>query len=189
MLCQHSGPIAHIEVTAVVTPGRGVILSKTQQWRSVMTLSENHVPIAHGSGFFPHIFEPFKSLGASIAGCFSPSADAIDSYELNIELPGVKEDDIDITLQNGILSIKGEKREEREEKTKSYYFSERSYGRFKRSFRVPSDVVEDKIGAQFGDGVLKVILPRNAPKELAVKKVEIKKQALDLDRHCQTNTG
>jgi HSP20 family protein len=143
-----------------------------------MTLSENHVPIAHGPGFFPQLFEPFKSLGASIAGFFSPSADAADatdSYELNLELPGVKEEDIDITLQNDILSIKGEKRAEREEKTKSYYFSERSYGRFERSFRVPSDVVEDKIGAQFGDGVLKVTLPRNAPKELAVKKVAIKK--------------
>ena len=143
-----------------------------------MTLSENHVPIAHGSGFFPHIFEPFKSLGASIAGFFSPSADAADatdSYQLSLELPRVKEDDIDITLQNGILSIKGEKREERQEKTSSYFFSERSYGRFERSFRVPSDVLEEKIEAQYADGVLKVILPRNTPKESAVKKVEIKK--------------
>ena len=140
--------------------------------------SEHHIPIAHGSDFFPHLFEPFRSLGQSIAGFFSPSADAADasdSYQLSLELPGVKEEDIDITLQNGVLSIKGEKRKEREEKTKSYYFSERSYGRFQRSFRVPSDVAEDKIEAQFADGVLKVIMPRAMPKESVTKKVEIKK--------------
>jgi len=140
--------------------------------------SDHHIPVARGNEFFPHLFEPFRSLGASIAGFFSPSADAVDasdSYQLSIELPGVKESDIDVTLQSGVLSIKGEKKQEREEKTKSYYFSERSYGRFQRSFRVPADVVEEKIEARFADGVLKIVLPRETPKEPVAKKVEIKR--------------
>ena len=139
--------------------------------------SEQNTPVARGNDFFPHLFEPFRALSASIAGFFNPSvdaADANDSYQLSIELPGVKEEDIDVTLQSGILSIKGEKKQEREEKTKSYYFSERSYGRFQRTFRVPADVVEDKIEAHFANGVLKVTLPRETPKEPVAKKVKIK---------------
>ena len=115
----------------------------------------------------------YRILGASIAGFSSSSADATDSYRLSLELPGVKEDDIEITLHDHILSITGEKREERQEKTKSYFFSERSYGRFECSFQMPSDVVADKIQAHFPDGALKVTLPLSAAKESAVKMVKI----------------
>jgi HSP20 family protein len=90
-----------------------------------------------------------------------------------IELPGVKPEDIDVTIQNNTLSIKGEKHIEREERKDSYFFSERQYGAFQRSFRLPPDASEDQIEASFNDGVLEVKIARKNSQNDGAKKIAI----------------
>jgi len=113
--------------------------------------------------WWPHIVDLLRQLGAKIANFFTPSADAAakeDAYEVNLELPGVAEADIEIEVRDGVMTIKGEKRSEHEESGKHFYFSERSYGAFQRAFRLPADVDEDRIEAHADKGVLHVILPK-----------------------------
>ena len=90
-----------------------------------------------------------------------------------MELPGVSADDIDVLLNDHVLTIKGKKKAQHEEKTKSYYFSERSYGAFQRSFRLPGDADTDRIGADFTNGVLKLSLPKTGPAAKSEKKIRI----------------
>lgn len=97
------------------------------------------------------------------------------SYEVTAELPGIDEKDIDVKFADGVLTIKGEKKEETEEKQKDYYRSERRFGSFQRSFRVPDGVEADKIEANFKNGILSVVLPKSAEAQKREKKIEIKK--------------
>jgi HSP20 family protein len=118
--------------------------------------------------WWPQIVDPLRQLGAKIANFFTPTADAAaldDAYEVNLELPGVAEKDIEIEVREGVMTIKGEKRTTHEEKGKHFYFSERSYGSFQRAFRLPADVDEDKIEAHADKGVLHVVLPKRAAAE------------------------
>ncbi len=138
--------------------------------------STRKVPVDTSQAHWPHLFEPFRTAAASVASFFAPSADAAngaDHYEINMELPGVSADDIDVSLNDHVLTIKGEKKAQHEEKTKSYYFSERSYGAFQRSFRLPGDVDTDRIGADFTNGVLKLSLPKTGPAAKSEKKIRI----------------
>jgi len=95
-------------------------------------------------------------------------------YEISAELPGLDEKDVEVKLSNGILTISGEKKAEREEKDKDYHFSERRYGSFRRAFRVPEGVDAEKIEASFQKGVLTVKLPKTAEAVDSGKKIEIK---------------
>lgn len=94
-----------------------------------------------------------------------------DKFVVKAELPGMKEDDIDVSVVGDTLSIKGEKKTETEVKEEDYYRCERSYGTFYRSIPIPSNVDANKIEASFDDGVLEVALPKSAkvkPKKIAV---------------------
>lgn len=127
--------------------------------------------------FWPRFFDPLREFGSAISNFFSPNADAInkeDSYEIRIELPGVSEKDVEVSIENNNLTVRGEKRSEREEKDKNYYFSERRYGSFERSFRLPEDVKEADIKAAYKDGVLTLLLPKAEPKKSSGRKIEIK---------------
>ena len=93
-------------------------------------------------------------------------------YLVSAELPGVDIKDVDITISDGILSVKGEKRHETEDKGEDYHRIERRYGSFHRSFRIPGQVESDKVDASFKDGILKVLLPKAEGTE--TKKIEIK---------------
>ena len=84
------------------------------------------------------------------------------AYEITAELPGMDEKNVEVKVANGVLTIKGEKQDEKEEKKKDYHMRERSYGSFERSFQVPDGVDADKIEANFKKGVLTVILPKSA---------------------------
>lgn len=95
-------------------------------------------------------------------------------YEITAELPGLDERDVEVRLSNHTLTIKGEKKEEREEKQKDYYLSERRYGSFHRSFQLPDGVDSDKIEANFAKGVLTVKLPKTAEARKAEKTISIK---------------
>ena len=114
-------------------------------------------------GFWPHLFDPFREFGQTVSSFFSPSADAAhttEAYEINLELPGVDEKDIDVSLHDDLLSVKGEKKFEQEKKEQNYYFSERRFGTFQRTFRLPADGDADHIDAHFEKGVLKITIPK-----------------------------
>jgi HSP20 family protein len=96
-------------------------------------------------------------------------------YEITAELPGMEEKDIEVNLSDDVLTIKGEKKEEKEEKHKDYYLSERRYGSFQRSFRVPDGIDASKIEAQFKNGVLTVTLPKTPDAQKKQTKIEVKK--------------
>lgn len=91
------------------------------------------------------------------------------------ELPGVEEKDVKVTLADGVLTIKGEKKHEREEKKDSYYLAERSFGSFERSLRLPESVDEAKVSAQFDKGVLKIVAPKKPEAVKSERQIEIKK--------------
>ncbi|MFA5941476.1 MAG: Hsp20/alpha crystallin family protein [Sinimarinibacterium sp.] len=106
-----------------------------------------------------------------------PAVDIVEKdkqYEIEAELPGMDEKNIEISLSDGMLTLKGEKSEEKEEKKKNCYLSERHYGSFQRAFRIPVGVDADRIEASFAKGVLKVTLPKTAEVQKREKKVEIK---------------
>ncbi len=127
--------------------------------------------------WWPEFFQPLRNVGERIAGFFAPSADAAttgEHYEINVELPGVAAADVDVEIHDGVLTVKGEKRTEREEKGKTYFFSERAYGSFRRTFRLPPDIRADDITADFKDGVLTLRVPKAGPQKEAAKKIEIR---------------
>jgi HSP20 family protein len=104
-----------------------------------------------------------------------PAVDILNEKEdvvLNIELPGVKKEDISINIEDRVLTIKGERKFEKEEKKDSYVRKERSYGSFKRSFSLSDDVLIDEVNADFQDGVLKLTLKKDTAKE-EVKQITI----------------
>jgi HSP20 family protein len=94
-------------------------------------------------------------------------------FEITAELPGLDEKDVEVKLANGNLTINGEKKEEKEEREKDHYLSERRYGSFVRSFPVPEGVSADKIEASFAKGVLTINLPKTAAAQ-AEKKIPVK---------------
>jgi HSP20 family protein len=96
------------------------------------------------------------------------------AYEIAAELPGMDEKNIEVKVANGVITIKGEKQEEKEEKKKDYYRRERNFGSFERSFQVPEGVDSDKIAASFTKGVLSVTLPKSQEAQKAEKKIEVK---------------
>jgi HSP20 family protein len=95
-----------------------------------------------------------------------------DTYRVSIELPGMEKKDIKISFQDDVLTVSGEKKDQKEEKDRNYHYFERRFGKFERSFRIHTDVIEDKIEAGFKDGVLTVDMPKAEivkPKEIEVK--------------------
>ena len=89
------------------------------------------------------------------------------------ELPGIDPKEVEVTIANGVLTIKGEKKQEKEEKGENYHLMERSYGAFSRSIRLPSDVDEGKIKATYKDGILKVVLPKSEKAKEKTVKIEV----------------
>ncbi|HJX14229.1 MAG TPA: Hsp20/alpha crystallin family protein [Candidatus Deferrimicrobiaceae bacterium] len=107
-------------------------------------------------------------------GMWTPSVDIYennDSVVVKAELPGVERDQISVEVKDGILTLRGERKFEKEVKEESYHRIERSYGNFQRSFSLPVSVEQDKVTARFKDGVLEVILPKKEqarPKQIQV---------------------
>jgi HSP20 family protein len=104
-----------------------------------------------------------KRAGEKVAEWFAPRSDAgvaANSYHINIELPGVEPDDIDVQVHEGTLVVRGEKRVVVEKQIESYFFSEREFGTFLRSFRLPPDADVDNIAADFRNGILSISVPK-----------------------------
>jgi HSP20 family protein len=106
---------------------------------------------------------------------WSPSVDISETKNdlvIKAELPGLDPKDIDISMNNGYLTIKGEKKHEKEEKGENYHLIERSYGAFTRSVQLPREVQSDKITASFKNGILRITLPKS--EEAKKKEIKIK---------------
>jgi HSP20 family protein len=107
-------------------------------------------------------------------GVWNPSVDVSedkDNVIIKAEMPGMNKDDVKISIQDGVLTLKGEKRQEKEEKDKNYHRIERNYGSFCRSFQLPTSVKSDKVKASYKDGVLSIALPKTEevkPKEIPI---------------------
>ena len=130
----------------------------------------------HGS-FWPSLYDPFRSFGTRHADLLSPAAEAssgTEAYDIAMELPGVSEEDIELTVDQGVLTIRGEKKTEEERKGDTWYFSERQYGAFRRSFRLPEDADGHAAAAHMKDGVLHISVPKKTPAEPeTARKIEI----------------
>jgi HSP20 family protein len=93
-----------------------------------------------------------------------PSVDVSETegeYQIKAEIPDVKKEDVKVTLEDGVLTIQGERKQEKEVKGKRYHRVERSYGRFVRSFTLPDVIDEEKVKAEFKDGILNLALPKS----------------------------
>jgi HSP20 family protein len=112
-----------------------------------------------------------------LSSAWNPSVDIAEKdnmLEITADLPGIDEKNIEVKLSGGILTVKGTREEHKEEKKKDYYLSERQFGAFERSFRVPESVDSEKIDAHFKNGVLTVSLPKKPEAVKAEKKIDIK---------------
>ncbi len=130
-----------------------------------------HVPFWRSAVDVEPILRGDMSLGAT------PPVDIVDRndcYKLTVELPGVDEKQVEIRFSNGTLTIEGKKDEEPEDAKQDHFISERYYGGFHRTFRIPDGVDADKIEASFKSGVLSVTLYKTAEARRKHKKVEIK---------------
>jgi len=125
---------------------------------------------------FRRWFDPELTHGPSF-GFPVPAVDVTEAdkeFKITAELPGLEEKDIDVTVSNHTLTIKGEKTYEKDQKSKDHHLSERAYGSFRRSFALPAEVDAAKITAALAKGVLTVTLPKTAEAQKPAKKIEVK---------------
>jgi HSP20 family protein len=101
-------------------------------------------------------------------------AETNDAVHVTADLPGLSENDIEVTLSDGHLHIRGEKHDRKEDKDKNYHRIERTYGSFQRSIALPAEVDSEKVDASFKNGVLSVVLPKIAT-AISGKKIAVKK--------------
>lgn len=161
--------------------------------KSPSILEETWQPLARLRTDMERMFEDFFSgVSSSLSGrkgaepfrtverMFTGTATAVDlvekenAYELSAELPGMDDKDVRLSLKDDVLTLSGEKKEQTEEKKQGYHFSERRFGSFRRSFRLPDDVDQDKIEANFKKGVLIITLPKNPEAAKDEKKIDVK---------------
>jgi HSP20 family protein len=121
--------------------------------------------------------EPFSSAtseGSLNAGGFVPPVDVYEDengIQLRMEVPGIDEKDIDIRLENSVLTVSGERKIEKEEKQENFHHIERHYGTFSRSFTLPNTVDNESVTASYDNGLLKILLGKRAdakPKQIKV---------------------
>jgi HSP20 family protein len=151
-------------------------------------MSENKTPAAPPARWSPFrelalptrfgrlIDELFADAGGTASErALSPAIDVSEDdkqYVITAELPGVKKGDVSVELENGVLTVHGEKKSEREEKKERRRWVERSYGSFTRSLTLPGDALADRVDASFADGVLTVTIPKSEaakPRTVAIK--------------------
>ena len=130
---------------------------------------------SHSLGLWPGLADPLRAFGTRLAEWVAPASDAStdgDAYVITVELPGVEEKDVTLSAHDGVLTLKGEKKTEREDKGETWFFSERQYGSFSRSYRLPPDADDACVSAELKSGVLTIRVPKKAdeaPKSRSVK--------------------
>lgn len=133
------------------------------------------------NNLFDNFFRGFEMTprdnACGVVGSFMPSIDVKESekeFIIKAELPGVEEKDIDVTVTNDAVTIKGEKKEEKEDKDKNYYYMERSYGSFCRVIPLDAGIESGKAQASFKNGILDIKIPKNQSARASGTKVQIK---------------
>jgi HSP20 family protein len=174
-----------VPVTTGETGERGVPSVFEEAWHPFMSLRREMDRVFEDFvsrfGTFPFRrsgfeLEPFRR----IESMFRPSVPAMDfveqdkEYVVSAELPGLDEKNLEVKLSGDVLTIRGEKKEEREEERPTYRLSERRYGSFQRSVQLPADVDAEKIDARFVKGVLTVTLPKSEEAMKKQRNVEVK---------------
>ena len=187
---ENAAPTPQVEVAAAApqeapaAPEAPAAETPREYWHPVETLRREvdrlFEDFRSGSWRFPFSLptferEPFWQSEIKVGAV--PNVDIVEkdtAYEIKAELPGLEAGDVGVAFANGALTIRGEKREESEETRKGYFVSERRYGSFQRSFRVPEGIDEDRIEAMFRNGVLTILLPKAAEPQKAEKTIPIK---------------
>jgi HSP20 family protein len=169
-------PMADIPVEVKKAPQTPTVVPEIwRSFRSDMDRLFDRVARGFGLPSLPSMadFEPpWRSVGLS-----APPIDLSEddkAYKISAELPGLDAKDVEVSVSGDRLVLKGEKRQEREEKNKNYYHSERNYGSFQRSFELPASVDHDRISVDFSKGVLTITLPKSVAMQKQQKKIEIK---------------
>jgi HSP20 family protein len=127
---------------------------------------------AWNGGFGPSLLSDTWSKSA-----ITPRLDVVDdekAYRVTIELPGMNEKDVAVTVKDRILTIRGEKKEDKEQKDKDVFRRERAYGSFRRSLELPDDVDGNQIAARFKDGVLTIELPKTKEAQEKARQIPVK---------------
>lgn len=149
------------------------------------------------SDFTDQLIEPFTQLRTEVDRLFESfpfrlptfklgrfaSAPALEmsetdkSYKITAELPGIDPENVDVTFEDGLLRIAGEKKEQREENERGYRLSERSYGAFERLVTLPSAADSEKIDAKFKNGLLTVTIAKDGTEKQNVRRIKVQKEA------------
>lgn len=122
-------------------------------------------------------FNDSPSYDFNMSESFSPRIDISEDEKnilVEVEIPGVKKEDIKITLQDNILTLQGEKKKEEKEEGKNFFRTERKYGSFKRCFTLPEEIDSDKVDAKFNDGILNITLKKLEVKQAKEKEIQVK---------------
>ena len=130
-------------------------------WNRLRELDEAQNRFNQFLGGFPNRMGNDEAHSLTVAD-WSPEVDISEDnqgYLLKADLPEIKKDDVRVTVEDGILSVSGERKSEKEDQKRKFHRIERSYGNFRRSFTLPEDADSKKVTAEFHDGVLKVHLP------------------------------
>ena len=146
------------------------------RWTPVTDLSTEFVNMQKE---IDRMFDRFRGgmAESSVATDVWPSVDIVENdtdFVVNVELPGVRKEDVKITVNDGVLTVRGEKKQERELKEDQYRRLERSFGSFERSFTLPTTVQSEKIGAGYSNGVLTITIPK--AEQAKSREIEVKVQ-------------
>jgi len=185
---------AKVPAAGVVNEAKEQIMAKTEIAKSADTsVSRPRDIFAAMRDEMDRVFERFESdwprwprlgMGPSAlrrtagADLVVPELDVRENTKsvlIEAELPGVEEKDVSVTVVNGLLTIKGEKKDQHEEKDETHYFSERTFGAFERSLRLPDTIDESKVEARFDKGVLKITAAKKPEAVKAERRIEVKK--------------
>jgi len=157
-----------------------MVFQELVPWKKTMRPGEDDLTLGalqrRMNRMFDDFFGDFGHSGLSTMQ-FVPRVDISETekeIKVTAELAGLDEKDVEITLHDDVLTIKGEKKEEHQEKNERLFVSERSYGSFSRSIVLPETIQQDKINAVFKKGVLTLTLPKAPAEETKAKKIEIK---------------
>ena len=132
---------------------------------------------AFGRPYLPGLFPTPTGLTAPGFALRAPAVEISEddsAWRVTAELPGLAENDVEVVLTDDVLTLRGEKKQEREEKGRNFHVSERSYGSFTRSFTLPDGVEREAIGAEFAKGVLTITLPKKPGAQVEEKRIEVK---------------
>ena len=153
-------------------------LSRREPWQPLEELRSEIDQLF--DNFMPSLFDfpKMPRLGDSRFDV-TPKVDVTETdkeFRISAGLPGMDDDDVEVTLSEGMLTIQGEKSEEKEHKGdgEQIHWTERSFGSFRRSFRVPPTIDESKVSAEFKKGILNITLPKSAEAQKLARKIEIK---------------